>query len=411
MQTTPPPPARARTLKPAVKPPQPPPLPKIRLTLRNGAHPPVKTRPGLIPWRLAHVFPCAENRFCLRHIHEHIKVQFRGDLYKELLWNCACATSMPYFEKHMDKLRKTDVKSYEWLNKIPSQHWSRAHFSGRAHCDMLLNNICKVFNRKLVDGRDGPLTPAAAALFKAITDEASFYKHAVAAMWDRLENKSDCGHTLKVSSCLHWLVTWKKIGRPSKKRKKSVDELSSQKMTSGGKLSRIGKIVTCDTSSAARGPQRFAATSLSSQRFAANQSASQRRFDTSPRSSQRSTTTPRASQMSAANAKGRVRTSFHLLVSSCYCQLVEVLRMISEVELQVLADLKSILYGLRSEKFGIEICVELKYFEDCCFKTSIDPCVGIYLYLWRLFEVFLLGLHSSLYLRLKIIMALFINAF
>nr|GFB79474.1 reverse transcriptase domain-containing protein [Tanacetum cinerariifolium] len=34
--------------------------------------------------------------------------------------------------------------------------------------------------------------------------------------------------------------------------------------------------------------------------------------------------------------------------------------MISEVELQVLADLKSILYGLRSEKFGIELCVELK---------------------------------------------------
>ncbi|GKB57107.1 putative reverse transcriptase domain-containing protein [Tanacetum coccineum] len=56
-------------------------------------------------------------------------------------------------------------------------------------------------------------------------------------------------------------------------------------------------------------------------------------------------------------------------------ELQEVLRMISEAELQVLADLKSILYGLRSEKFGIEICVELKYFEDCCFKTSMDPCI------------------------------------
>ncbi|GJW91078.1 putative reverse transcriptase domain-containing protein [Tanacetum coccineum] len=42
------------------------------------------------------------------------------------------------------------------------------------------------------------------------------------------------------------------------------------------------------------------------------------------------------------------------------CHLVEVLRMISEAELQVLADLKSIMYGLRSEKFGIELCVELK---------------------------------------------------
>ncbi|GKC04030.1 hypothetical protein Tco_0995640 [Tanacetum coccineum] len=39
-----------------------------------------------------------------------------------------------------------------------------------------------------------------------------------------------------------------------------------------------------------------------------------------------------------------------------------VLRMISEVELQALADLKSILYGLCSERFGIELCVELKIY-------------------------------------------------
>ncbi|GKC47970.1 reverse transcriptase domain-containing protein, partial [Tanacetum coccineum] len=41
------------------------------------------------------------------------------------------------------------------------------------------------------------------------------------------------------------------------------------------------------------------------------------------------------------------------------CHLVEVLRMISEVVLQALADHKSILYGLRSERFGVKFCVEL----------------------------------------------------
>ncbi|GKA15491.1 putative reverse transcriptase domain-containing protein [Tanacetum coccineum] len=55
--------------------------------------------------------------------------------------------------------------------------------------------------------------------------------------------------------------------------------------------------------------------------------------------------------------------------------IVKVLRMINEAELQVLADLKSILYGLCSERFDIELCVELKYFEDYCFKTSMDPSV------------------------------------
>ncbi|GJR96016.1 hypothetical protein Tco_0268190 [Tanacetum coccineum] len=74
----------------------------------------------------------------------------------------------------------------------------------RAKCDVLLNNLCEVFNRQLVDGRDvpiitclqfvreylmkriinvkkviskskGPLTPAATKLFDAIKYKASFY--------------------------------------------------------------------------------------------------------------------------------------------------------------------------------------------------------------------------------------------
>ncbi|GKF10247.1 mutator type transposase, partial [Tanacetum coccineum] len=93
------------------------------------------------------------------------------------------------------------------------------------------------------------------------------------------------------------------IGRPPKKRKKSADELSSQKMTSGGKLSRIGKTVTCDTCKKPGHNKRSCKKGVGGS--AASQSASQRRFATSPRSSQRSTPTPRASQMSAANAKGK----------------------------------------------------------------------------------------------------------
>ncbi|GJX79606.1 copia protein [Tanacetum coccineum] len=50
-----------------------------------------------------------------------------------------------------------------------------------------------------------------------------------------------------------------------------------------------------------------------------------------------------------------VRTRMHLSLFdlACFVHLVEVLRMISEAELQALADLKSILYGLRSERLDI----------------------------------------------------------
>nr|GEV32783.1 hypothetical protein [Tanacetum cinerariifolium] len=34
---------------------------------------------------------------------------------------------------------------------------TKIHESGRAHCDVLLNNMCEVFNKQLVDGRDKPI--------------------------------------------------------------------------------------------------------------------------------------------------------------------------------------------------------------------------------------------------------------
>ncbi|GKA46349.1 hypothetical protein Tco_0739232 [Tanacetum coccineum] len=60
---------------------------------------------GLIQ-AIASVFPSAEHRYHVKHIHENMKSQFKG---------------------------------------------------GRAKCDLLLNNIYEVFNRQLVDGRDQPI--------------------------------------------------------------------------------------------------------------------------------------------------------------------------------------------------------------------------------------------------------------
>lgn len=57
----------------------------------------------------------------------------------------------------MEELKVLNVDAYNWLSKIPPHHWARSHFSGRAKSDMLLNNMCEVLNRRLVDGRDRPI--------------------------------------------------------------------------------------------------------------------------------------------------------------------------------------------------------------------------------------------------------------
>ncbi|GKE44951.1 mutator type transposase, partial [Tanacetum coccineum] len=102
-------------------------------------------------------------------------------------------------------------------------------------------------------------------------------KHALASIWNMARNNMDVGTPKSWVHPAYWLVTWQKVynfkinplngkhlwskhpspnilipakhhqqvGRPPKKRKKSANELSSQQIVDGGKLSRVGKTVTC----------------------------------------------------------------------------------------------------------------------------------------------------------------------
>ncbi|GJU99244.1 mutator type transposase [Tanacetum coccineum] len=81
---------------------------------------------GIIP-TIKTVFPSAEHSYCLRHIYENMKQGWCGQAYKDLLWRYASAISVKEFQKC------------------------------RAKSDLLLNNICEVFNSKIVGGRDKPV--------------------------------------------------------------------------------------------------------------------------------------------------------------------------------------------------------------------------------------------------------------
>ncbi|GKB19737.1 putative ribonuclease H-like domain-containing protein [Tanacetum coccineum] len=134
---------------------------------------------GIIP-AIKTVYPSAEHRYCLRHIHENMKQGWCGQAYKDLLWRAASATNVRDFEKCMLELKTMNPKAHEWLNKIPAEHWARSHFSGRAKSDLLLNNICEVFNGKIVGGVidkcTGPLTSTATRIMESIKKEAHLIK-------------------------------------------------------------------------------------------------------------------------------------------------------------------------------------------------------------------------------------------
>ncbi|KAH0739567.1 hypothetical protein KY290_038272 [Solanum tuberosum] len=104
------------------------------------------------------VLPYVSHRFCARHLHNNFKrAGFGGFTLKKAFWAAAKATTVKEFDACMVRLRELDSNVADWLNdKEPSQ-WSRSHFSSDAKCDILLNNICEVFNSMILDARDKPI--------------------------------------------------------------------------------------------------------------------------------------------------------------------------------------------------------------------------------------------------------------
>ncbi|KAL4566631.1 hypothetical protein LXL04_030751 [Taraxacum kok-saghyz] len=202
-------------------------------------------------------------------------------------------------KRAMDELKEMHERVHQAVSVIPASSWSKSHFSGRAHTDCLLNNLCEVFNAKIEDARDQPiitcleyireylmkrlcvvqaainkceilLTPTATQLFEVIKKEAARYvaqyngagKYQVGCPW---QDQYVVDLNDRSCTCRNWEITgmpckhavaaiWDRIansedsspveeyiGRPKKKRKRGVDEDRGQ--TSN--LSRRYVPVTC----------------------------------------------------------------------------------------------------------------------------------------------------------------------
>ncbi|XP_071740331.1 uncharacterized protein [Rutidosis leptorrhynchoides] len=245
------------------------------------------------------MFPCAEHRFCLRHMHENMKSKsWRGLAYKQHLWKCAASTTVPQFEKNMLDLKAFDPSAWKYLADIPPQQWSRSHFTGKAVSDVLLSNMCEYFNRWIVDGRDKPiitclefireylmkridivnkkimkseglLTPKATKVFEGIKKEENKYTAVYngSGMFQVNGPHNDqvvVDMSQETCACRKWELTvngrnlWPKstvkipilpplkiatAGRPKKSRRKGLHE--NDEIVSAGKLSKKGQVIQC----------------------------------------------------------------------------------------------------------------------------------------------------------------------
>jgi hypothetical protein len=70
-------------------------------------------------------------------------------------WWAAVSTSTEVdFRHHMEELKRINVNTFEYLDKIDHSVWSRAWFSEYPKCDILVNNIFECFNSYILKARD-----------------------------------------------------------------------------------------------------------------------------------------------------------------------------------------------------------------------------------------------------------------
>nr|GEX62841.1 retrotransposon protein, putative, Ty1-copia subclass [Tanacetum cinerariifolium] len=179
---------------------------------------------GLIQ-AIASVFPSVKHRYCVRHIYENMKSQFKGGVYKEMLWNAG---------KPLLKNNRVEPIFREYLMK----------------------RIVVV--QKVIAKTVRPPTPSVTKMFDAIKKRLLstmfngmevFYikkweltripcKHDVAVIYNMFENSIGVGIPEQWVYAAYRLETWAHVY--SFKMKKSNDEIASQNASSG-KLSSKGK--------------------------------------------------------------------------------------------------------------------------------------------------------------------------
>ncbi|KAH7835636.1 hypothetical protein Vadar_028195 [Vaccinium darrowii] len=106
------------------------------------------------------LLPAIEHRHCVKHLHNNFKnAGFPGKVLHDKMWELARASYVGRFNFLMGELEKEDPKAFEWLsdpNRDPC-HWSRSHFILTPKCDILVNNLCKPFNKAILCARDKPI--------------------------------------------------------------------------------------------------------------------------------------------------------------------------------------------------------------------------------------------------------------
>ncbi|KAI9072297.1 hypothetical protein K1719_045741 [Acacia pycnantha] len=86
---------------------------------------------------------------CVQHVWKNFMKQWRDKQLRALLWECARCTTIPKFERTMQKLKALNEAAWKYLANIEPGAWVKAYYSHGPKCDNITNNVSEVWNSKI----------------------------------------------------------------------------------------------------------------------------------------------------------------------------------------------------------------------------------------------------------------------
>ncbi|XP_072085035.1 uncharacterized protein [Arachis hypogaea] len=103
------------------------------------------------------VMPNAHHRNCVLHIWKNFIKHFKDQQTKQLVWECARQTTIQEFKASMEKMKNINQGAWEYLQRFDPAVWAKAYFSHGPKVDNITNNMCEVWNAKIVEYRGRPI--------------------------------------------------------------------------------------------------------------------------------------------------------------------------------------------------------------------------------------------------------------
>ena len=99
--------------------------------------------------------PDVAHRFCVRHSHNNSKTEgFGGQTIKDNHGKLPEKLQNLNSPSKWKRWQKLDSRDPEWFIDKSPINWSRTVFTSFPKCDVLLNNLCELFNSILIHARD-----------------------------------------------------------------------------------------------------------------------------------------------------------------------------------------------------------------------------------------------------------------